>query len=85
MPDKTGLIGGILVIMRDYWDLPPDCNEGELFTYAEMLFDRIQAGDGKDALYSHLADVQANNLEMPETPAYREIVDHSVALVRNSS
>jgi hypothetical protein len=63
--------------------LPADCNEGELFAYAEMLFDRIQAGDSWDALYSFLADVQVNNLEMPMSDAYREIVDRSVVLVGN--
>ncbi len=63
--------------------MPADCNEGELFAYAEMLFDRIRAGDGRDALYSFLAGVQVNNLEMPMSDAYRDIVDRSVALVRN--
>jgi hypothetical protein len=84
MTDKAGLIGGILVIMRSCWDLPADCNEGELFAYAEMLFDRIEAGNSKDGLYSYLADIQAKNLEMPGSDAWREIVDRSVALVRNS-
>lgn len=68
--------------MRSYWDLPADCNDGELFTYAEGLCDRIEAGDGRDALYSYLADVQANNLEMPPSNAYREIVDRAVPLVK---
>jgi len=71
--------------MRSCWDLPADCNEGELFAYAEMLFDRIQAGDSWDALYSFLADVQVKNLEMPMSEAYREIVDASVALVTTST
>jgi hypothetical protein len=70
--------------MRSCWDLPTDCNEGELFTYAEMLFDRIETGASKEALYSCLADVQVDNLEMPKSDAYREIVDRSVALARNS-
>jgi hypothetical protein len=82
---KTGLIDGILNVMRSCWDLPADCNEGELFAYAEMLFDRIQAGDSWDALYSFLADVQVKNLEMPMSEAYREIVDASVALVTTST
>jgi hypothetical protein len=84
MADKTSLIDGILVIMRGCWDLPSDCNEGELFTYAEVLLDRIQAGDGKDALYSYLSKVQADKLEMPPSGAWREIVDRSIALVRDS-
>ena len=71
MTDKTDAIGGIIAIMKSCWDLPADCNEGELFTYAEVLFDRIQAGDNHDALYAYLADVQTNKLEMPPSDAYR--------------
>jgi D-isomer specific 2-hydroxyacid dehydrogenase, NAD binding domain len=82
--DRKTRIGAILNIMQSYWDLPADCNEGELFTFAEMLFDRIEAGDSKDALYPFLADVQVDNLEMPRSDAYREIVDRSVDLVKNS-
>ena len=83
MNDKTGLVDGILDIMRSCWDLPADCNEGELFAYAEMLLDRIQAGDSRNALGSFLADVQVKNLEMPMSDAYREIVDRSLALVKD--
>jgi hypothetical protein len=85
MTDKTDAIGGIIAIMKSCWDLPADCNEGELFTYAEVLFDRIQAGDNHDALYAYLADAQTNKLEMPPSDAYREIVDRSVALVETSA
>jgi hypothetical protein len=63
--DKTKLIDGITAVMQSFWDLPADCNEGELFAYAEMLFDRIRAGEDRDALYSFLADVQVKNLKMP--------------------
>jgi hypothetical protein len=84
MTDKTALIIGISAVMRSHWDLPADCNEGELFAYAEGLFDRIEAGDKREALYSYLADVQANNLEMRPSDAYREIVDGSIALVGGS-
>jgi lactate dehydrogenase-like 2-hydroxyacid dehydrogenase len=82
--NRTTQIAGILGVMRTYWDLPADCNEGELFAYAEMLLDRIQAGDGKEALYPFLAGVQVENLEMPKSDAFREIVDRSVDLVKNS-
>ena len=34
-------VDAIMDVMRSSWDLPADCNEGELFAYAEMLFDRI--------------------------------------------
>jgi hypothetical protein len=84
MSEKAKLIDGILVIMRSFWDLPADCNEGELFTYAEELLDRIQSGQKSEALYLWLSKVQTNNLEMPPGDGWREIVDRSVAMVRNS-
>jgi hypothetical protein len=65
--------------MRSSWDLPADCNDGELFAYAEALVDRIEAGDSRQALCAYLAD----NLEMPKSDAYQEIVDRSVALVKD--
>jgi hypothetical protein len=83
MTDKTGLIVGILDIMRGSWDLPADCNEGELFAYAEMLLNRIETGVSTDALYADLAKVQVDNLEMPTSDAYREIVDRSIVLVKS--
>jgi hypothetical protein len=83
--DKAELIDGITAVMRSLWDLPADCNAGELFAYAEMLFDRVRAGDGRETLYSFLADVQVKNLEMPTSDVYRDIVDRSIALVRNST
>jgi hypothetical protein len=49
-----------------------------------MLFDRIDTGASKEALYSYLAGVQVENLEIPRSDASEEIVDRSVALVRNS-
>jgi hypothetical protein len=82
MRDKADLIGGIDEIMRSHWDLPSDCNDGELFTYAEILFDRIEAGAGKEALYAYLADVQTSKLDIPESSAHREIVNRAVNLAR---
>lgn len=82
MTDKTGLVGGILDIMRSGWDLPADCNEGELFAYAEMLLKRIESGVSTDALYAYLVKVQVDHLEIPASDAYREIVDRSVDLVK---
>ncbi len=64
--------------------LPADCNEGELFTYAEMLLDRIQSGDDKDALYRFLTEVEVDKLDMPASDARREIVDRSVGLIGNA-
>lgn len=83
MADETSPPGAIVDIMKSCWDLPADCNDGELFTYAEILFDRIQAGEGKEALYLYLAHVQVDKLEMPSSDAYREIVDRSVALMKD--
>jgi hypothetical protein len=84
MADKTELIGRIIGVMRDHWDLPADCNDGELFTYAEILFDRISAGEEPEELFSYLASVQVEKLKMPKSDAHRDIVDGSIGLVRNS-
>jgi hypothetical protein len=84
MRDKTDFIGRIVAIMRDHWDLPSDCNDGELFTYAEILFDRIEAGEGKEELYAYLADVQTNKLDISENTGHREIADRAVELVRGA-
>ena len=81
MSDKTSAIGGIIAIMQSSWDLPADCNEGELFTYAEILFDRIRAGDSRDKLYAYLSGVQSDSLDMPKSDAFRAIVDRAVDLV----
>ncbi|MGA9848483.1 MAG: hypothetical protein WBQ45_12695, partial [Roseiarcus sp.] len=75
MSDKAAAIGGIIDIMKSLWDLPADCNEGELFAYAEILFDRIQAGESKDALNSYLGGVQVESLDMPPSNAFEGIVD----------
>ena len=84
MEDNVSIISDIIGIMRDCWDLPSDCNEGELFAYAEVLFDRIEAGDERNLLYKRLDDIQSKKMEMPSTDAYKEIVDRSVDLVHNS-
>jgi hypothetical protein len=78
MADKTIRIGEIVQVMLDTWDLPADCNEGELFTYAETLYDRILAGDSKDKLYAYLSGVQVDQLEMAKSDSFRTIVDRSV-------
>ena len=80
MSDKTARIGEILDVMKNTWDLPADCNEGELFAYAETLYDKIVGGEGKDALHVYLDGVQTGNLEMPPSGAARAIVDRALAL-----
>jgi hypothetical protein len=80
MADKTTRIGEIVEVMRNTWDLPADCNEGELFTYAETLYDRIIAGDSKDKLYAYLSAVQVDQLEMAQSDSFRAIVDRAVEL-----
>jgi hypothetical protein len=85
MADKTSRIGEIVQVMLNTWDLPADCNEGELFTYAETLYDRIIAGDGKDSLYTYLSAVQVDQLEMAKSDAFRAIVDRSVELAGRPS
>ncbi|HEY1862103.1 MAG TPA: hypothetical protein VGG77_00130 [Roseiarcus sp.] len=80
MTDKTAQIGEIVEVMLNTWDLPADCNEGELFTYAETLYDRITAGESKGALYAYLSAVQVDQLEMAKSDAFKAIVDRSVEL-----
>jgi hypothetical protein len=80
MADKTSRIGEIIEVMLNTWDLPADCNEGELFTYAEGLYDRIAAGDSKDKLYAYLSKVQVDHLEMARSDGFRAIVDRAVEL-----
>jgi hypothetical protein len=80
MADKTSRIGEIVEAMLGAWDLPADCNEGELFTYAETLYDRIAAGESKDTLYAYLSAVQVDQLEMAKSDAFRRIVDRAVEL-----
>ena len=84
MADKTAQIGKIVDVMLDTWDLPADCNEGELFTYAETLYDRIAAGDNQDELYAYLSDVQVDKLEMAKSDAFKAIVDRAVELSRRT-
>jgi hypothetical protein len=80
---KPVRIGEILGLMKNTWDLPADCNEGELFAYAEALYDRIVSGESKDALYAYLEGVQADNLEMPPSGAFKAIVDRALALAED--
>ena len=85
MDDKTAQIGKIVEVMLDTWDLPADCNEGELFTYAETLYDRTVAGDKQEQLYAYLSEVQVEQLEMAKSDAFRTIVDRAVELARRQS
>jgi hypothetical protein len=78
MTERTGQIGEIVQVMLSTWDLPPDCNEGELFTYAETLYDRILAGDSKDQLYAYLSDVQVDHLELAKSDDFKTIVDRAI-------
>ena len=78
MADKTRRIGEIVQVMLSTWDLPPDCNEGELFTYAETLYDRILAGESKDQLYAYLSDVQVDHLELAKSDDFKTIVDRAI-------
>jgi hypothetical protein len=82
MADKASRISEIVEVMRNHWDLPADCNEGELFAYAETLYDRIAAGDSEDELYAYLSGVQVDQLEMAKSDVFRQIVDRAVELAR---
>jgi lactate dehydrogenase-like 2-hydroxyacid dehydrogenase len=79
-PDRAARIDGVVDLMKGTWDLPADCNDGELFAYAEMLCDCIWAGAGRDDLYPLLADVQVGKLGLSASDAYRAIVDQAIAL-----
>ena len=85
MTDKTSRIDAIVEVMRNTWDLPADCNEGELFTYAETLYDRIVAGDSKAELQAYLSAVQVDQLEMAQSDASRAIVDRAVEVASRPS
>jgi hypothetical protein len=85
MPDKTSQIGEIVQVMLNTWDLPPDCNEGELFTYAETLYDRIAAGESKDQLCAYLSDVQVDHLELTKSDDFRTIVDRAAEIAGRPS
>ena len=80
MADRTARIGEIVEVMLDTWNLPADCNKGELFTYAETLHDRILAGEGRQALYAYLSEVQVKQLEMAKSDDFRKIVDRAIEL-----
>ena len=83
-PERTDLIGAIVEIMRASWDTPADCNDGELFTYAEALFDRLAAGEDPETLDGYLAEVQTEKLHMPASDAHRDILNRAIALTDNS-
>ncbi len=74
---RTAIIGDIVAAMREWWDLPADCNDGELFTYAGMLFDRIEAGEAREPLCRFLAEIQKDRLDMAESEAPAKIVDRA--------
>ena len=59
--------------------MPADCNDGELYTYAEHLRDRIIAGDDAAGLEGYLQAIQRDKFDMPESDAYRVIVEGAVA------
>jgi hypothetical protein len=85
MADKATQIGEIVEVMLNTWDLPPDCNEGELFTYAETLYDRIAAGESKDQLYPYLSEVQVDHLKLAKSDDFRTIVERAVELAGRRS
>ncbi len=81
MSNKAERIGAIVDIMKSEWDLPADCNEGELYTYAEILLDRIEAGDAETALHAFLAETQAK-LDMAPSEAAQAIVGRAGRTIR---
>jgi hypothetical protein len=85
MVDDTRLADGVVDIMKTYWNLPTDCNDGELIGFAEALIHRIRNGDSREAVQSYLAEVQENDLEMDPSLASRIIADQAIAFVTSAS
>ena len=83
--DRSLVVGGVVEVMKSLWDLPADCNEGELFAYAKTLVDRVEAGESQEKLCASLADIQIGDWEMSPRDAYKDIVDRSIALIRTSA
>jgi hypothetical protein len=84
MSEQPDLIEQIILAMKRCWDLPADCNEGELYAYAEIVADKLRAGAGRAELEDYLRDVQVEKMEMPESPAYRDIADLAMSLRASS-
>ena len=83
MADKASRIGEIVEVMRSTWDLPADCNEGELFTYAETLYDRIAGRRQQGSSSTPICPgCRTGQLEMTQSDAFRAIVDRAVELAR---
>jgi hypothetical protein len=83
MTDQPSPIDAIVSLMRDNWNLPPDCNDGEIYAYAEHVGDRIQAGEDAASLYAYARAIQTEKLDMPDSQAYRRIVEGAVALFKS--
>jgi hypothetical protein len=81
MTEEISPIDAIVALMRDNWDLPADCNDGELYSYAEHVVDRIRASDDAASLVSYLQATQTGKLDMPDSPAYRVIAESAVRLI----
>ena len=81
MTDELSPIDAVVALMRDNWDLPADCNDGELYAYAEHVADRIRAGDDAAALITYLQAIQIGKLDTPDSPAHRVIAEGAVGLI----
>ena len=65
------------------WGLPP-YRGAELKKYASLLVARVDAGDTRYALDLQARDIQVNWLKLPLTKDYSEVVDWTLALIRNA-
>jgi hypothetical protein len=81
MTEELSPIDAVVALMRDNWDLPADCNDGELYAYAEHVADRIRKGDDAAALITYLRAIQIGKLDMPDSPACRVIAESAVELI----
>jgi hypothetical protein len=84
MSDQADLIDEIILAMKRCWDLPADCNEGELYAYAEIVADKLRAGASRGELEDYLRNVQVEKMEMPDSRAPGEIVERATGLFNPS-
>jgi hypothetical protein len=85
MAGEATQVDAIVTIMKSHWDLPSDCNEGELIGFAEKLLHMIKRSENARSIYAFLGSVQAGNLEIDDSDAYVAIAEKSVALVKNAA
>ena len=83
MPSRRDLVSGVQTVMIKVWQLPPKTGEAEIEKYVFRRVERVDAGDTRYALDLQARDIQVNWLKLPLTNDFCEVVDWTLALVRN--